>query len=91
MDKVTESNYLYETGGISVLFINDYDNVFCPVLDLDVPGLVLTQEVVDEKQIFTKFSVAKLKIFYYNPKLGDWEPFLENLNFDYDSFQVVGN
>ncbi len=35
--KELDSTTDFESNGFQILFINDYDQVFCPVIDIDVP------------------------------------------------------
>eukprot|EP00347_Sterkiella_histriomuscorum_P018285 403346093 len=66
-----------KSDGIQILFINDYDNAFCPILDIDIPNIQMeTEQVCESSQ--TEIKLKKLRANYYNALLGDWEPFIEN-------------
>ncbi len=32
----------------------------------------------------TNLSIQKMKVFYFNALIGDWEPFIENFQVDYE-------
>ena len=69
------------------LFINDYDNVFCPVLDFDIPEFQMNSDQ-ELTTTATEINLQKVKAQYFNALLGDWEPFIENFEVQYKHTQV---
>ena len=57
--------------------------MFCPVIDFDIPEFVMHSNN-ENNTSSTNLSLQKVKIHYFNALIGDWEPFLENFNVDYE-------
>ena len=72
--------------GLRIVLMNEYGTTYYPVMDINI------SEVHFEKHVNTNSSNGQtatyLSCFYYNPHLGDWEPFIENftLFISMDSF-----
>jgi len=80
---VFSSTQTVQSRGLQILFINDYDDVFCPIIDIDIPEVEMkTVKPNEQGNNEMALDIPRLKVFYYNPTIGDWEPFIE-------SFQVV--
>lgn len=37
LDNIVNSQQMIKSEGIQIIFINDYDDVFCPVIEIDIP------------------------------------------------------
>ena len=37
LDNVISQRQLIKSDGVQIIFINDYDDVFCPVIEIDIP------------------------------------------------------
>lgn len=83
MENLVSQDYIYKTKGMQIIFINDYDNVFCPVIDIEVPELEMISEIQNQTTI-TTISVNKFKVSYFNSAIGDWEPFIENIELEFE-------
>lgn len=64
--------------GIHMMIINDQDNIFYPILQMNVEKVKL----VLENEIFALHGETDIKIMisYYNNKIDVWEPLLERTN-----------
>ena len=70
------------------MFINDYDDVFCPIIDVDISDIVM-KTVNPNDHGFNEMNVdiPKMRVFYFNPTFGDWEPFIESFQVQYTYFE----
>jgi len=76
------------------LFINDYDDVFCPILDVEIAEIEM-KTVNPNDHGFNEMNVdiPKMTVYYFNPTFGDWEPFIESFQVQYtylESAQSLG-
>ena len=37
LENVISNRQMIKSEGLQIIFINDYDDVFCPVIDIDIP------------------------------------------------------
>lgn len=79
LQNVLASSQTVLSRGLQILFINDYDDVFCPILDVDIAEIEMKTENPND-QGFNEMNVdiPKMTVYYFNPTFGDWEPFIES-------------
>jgi hypothetical protein len=79
LQNVLASSQTVLSRGLQILFINDYDDVFCPILDVDIAEIEMKTENPDDHG-FNEMNVdiPKMTVYYFNPTFGDWEPFIES-------------
>ncbi len=61
--------------GVQVVLINDYKNVFYPVLSMNIPRLEFNSQT--EMQRKQSNAYFKCMISYYNASASEWEPLIE--------------
>jgi hypothetical protein len=77
-DRILSQRSSIETKGMNVMFINDSDQVFCPVLQIGIP--VCFGETFGNPQLALRQEYqVQAKVLYYNSSAGEWEPFIESL------------
>lgn len=79
LQNILASSQTVLSRGLQILFINDYDDVFCPILDVEIAEIEM-KTVNPKDQGFNEMNVdiPKMTVYYFNPTFGDWEPFIES-------------
>lgn len=65
------------------MIINDIGTIFTPVLDFNILD---TEIVLANNSIQNKITISPIifKANYYNPRVGQWEPVMEEVGFNID-------
>lgn len=53
--------------------------MFCPVLDIDIPDTIYKLTSQENDTWMQEIELQRIRVFYFNAFIGDWEPFIENL------------
>ena len=81
--------YNFTIRGLQTCIINDSEDSFVPVLDLTIYE---GQVSILRKNKTVLSSILTVSIFYYNPYVSHWEPFIENVGFMIDlNYSEKGN
>ena len=59
------------------------------MVDIDLPEIEMHADS-EKSTNSTNVNISKMKVFYFNALIGDWEPFLENFNMEYEFIQSKG-
>jgi hypothetical protein len=57
--------------------------VFCPVIEVDIPEADM-ESLTSQGIIEMKASLPKMRVNYFNPHIGDQEPFIESFSVNYE-------
>jgi hypothetical protein len=74
--------------GVQVVLINDNDNIFYPVMTVNLSNF--DYKSVGEFGQFTGTSNLKTMISYYNPSASEWEPLIEKVKVELITNQFKG-
>ena len=65
---------------ISVLFINDFDKGFTPVVEFEISNLDMSNKAdFNDENKEIEVHLPMMTANYFNLELGEWEPLLEQL------------
>ena len=79
-----------ECGNISVLFINDFDKGFTPVLECEIANLkMINSEYYSDEKTEVEMYLPLLTANYFNLELGEWEPLLEQFSLKAEISETV--
>lgn len=71
--------------GVDIVILNDMGNSFTPILDFELYEINL---IMDKNNIFqTIMFTLPLRLAYYNPRVGRWEPVIERSGFNIEFYQ----
>ena len=80
MDNVIKTDSEIFCQKISFLFINDFNQAFTPVTEIEMTGVnVISESVKEDDKTYQCMTLHKMTGSYFNLELGDWEPMIENL------------
>lgn len=81
--KMSESAITCTMTGLQVIVINDIGSIFTPVLDFNMMNTVV---MMTNNNVQQKVSIIPLilKAKYFNPRVGEWEPIIEEIGFNID-------
>ena len=82
MDNIIKTESEMYCSRFSFLFINDFNQAFTPVVEVQMTGLDLKQRN-DQEDDHTEqnMSIIQMTGSYFNLELGEWEPLIEHLAF----------
>ena len=90
MDHIREKETIMSCGNISVLFINDFDKGFTPVLELEISNLEMSNKAdFNDENTEVEVQLPMLTANYFNLELGEWEPLLEQFSMKADIHETV--
>jgi hypothetical protein len=71
--------------GIDIVILNDMGNSYTPILDFE---LYETKLMVKKNNLMQTLGfILPIRLSYYNPKVGKWEPVIERTGFNIDMFK----
>ena len=71
--------FRFSSSGVQIVIINDYNNVFYPVLSVNIPNFKFKHLGENGKTVGE--THIKSMISYFNTHAGEWEPLLEKNEF----------
>ena len=75
--------------GLQVTIINDIGKIFTPVLDFN---LMEFQLIINNNNISSEiYTTLTFSSQYFNSRISDWEPVVEQVRFHIDIINTVGN
>ena len=78
MEHVREKDSLMRCDHLSILFINDFDKGFTPVLEVEIASLdMINKADSNDENSEIEMSMPLMTANYFNLELGEWEPLLE--------------
>ena len=78
MDHIREKETLMSCDNMSVLFINDFDKGFTPVLEFEIASLEMVNKAdSNDENAEIEVNLPMFTANYFNLELGEWEPLLE--------------
>ena len=80
MDNVIRTESEMYCSRFSFLFINDFNQAFTPVVEVQMTGLDMKQNTDKEDDRSEQhMSILQMTGSYFNLELGEWEPLIEHL------------
>ena len=70
----------YICSGVQVVLINDFNNIFYPVLTVNLANFEYKQ--VGEFGQYNGRCLVKAMLSYYNPSASEWEPLIEKVKIE---------
>ena len=75
--------------GLQVTIINDIGKIFTPVLDFNLEEF---QFIIYNNNVSSKiYTTLTFSSKYFNSRISDWEPVVEQVRFHIDIINTVGN
>ena len=70
LENIISNRQNIKSEGIQIIFINDYDDVFCPVIEIDIAEASM-ESSTEKGMNKMKADLPRMRVNYFNPHISD--------------------